>query len=146
MSSYISSVNTDSYLAVNREHKTSAISTDQNDLSFAKALKILTGSSSTSVNANDLFVRDEITDDPFSVELSSANDTYGSAENDSEISLESSEIASRFSVLSSTPSSADWEVLNQGTSADDYSILGRLGDGLMTAAKFAASAYLGKVI
>ncbi len=37
-------------------------------------------------------------------------------------------------------------IIEKKVDDQDYSILSKLGDGLLTAAKFAANAYLGKVI
>ena len=57
-----------------------------------------------------------------------------------------SSLEERFSVLNNSPKKEEWELLEKKVDDQDYSILSKLGDGLLTAAKFAASAYLGKVI
>lgn len=145
MSALISRIANDSFSTIQREHKTSAVN-DQNDsdLSFAKALKILTGNSSTS--GNELFVQDDLNEQEFVFGPLETKQPYADNGSEAQECEESSEIADRFAVLNGTPSSSEWKVLNQGASAEDYSILGKLGDGLMTAAKFAAGAYLGNVI
>ncbi|MBR1613341.1 MAG: hypothetical protein IJ671_07415 [Succinivibrio sp.] len=53
----------------------------------------------------------------------------------------------RFSVLNQKYDPQEWQVL-EGNQAEesDFSVLETLGDGLMTALKFAANAYIGKVI
>ena len=54
-------------------------------------------------------------------------------------------IKEKFAVLQEDPVSKDWEVLNNQTKPDDFSILDKLGDGLLAAAKFATGMYLGKL-
>lgn len=63
--------------------------------------------------------------------------------------MSKSSLEDRFSVLNHKYNPEEWKVLNgQGeqTQESDFSILETLGDGLMTALKFAANAYIGKVI
>ncbi|SFS34097.1 hypothetical protein SAMN02910357_00210 [Succinivibrio dextrinosolvens] len=112
---------------------------------FSEALAILSGSASP--EALDELRREEneatLIDD-YSVLLNSDKFAANNSDENSENSRLNT-IKEKFAVLQEDPVSKDWEVLNNQTKPDDFSILDKLGDGLLAAAKFAAGVYLGKL-
>ena len=85
-------------------------------------------------------------DNYFLSQLSSAYQDSASDETEEVTANNKSSLEERFSVLNNSPKKEEWELLEKKVDDQNYSILSKLGDGLLTAAKFAASAYLGKVI
>ncbi len=112
---------------------------------FSEALAILSGAASP--EALDEQRRDEaevsLIDD-YSVLLNSDKFATKTSDENSENSRLNT-IKEKFAVLQEDPVSKDWEVLNNQTKPDDFSILDKLGDGLLAAAKFATGLYLGKL-
>ncbi len=126
-------------------HSLDGVDHRKNKNEFSEALAILSGAASS--EALDELKREEkevsLIDD-YSVLLNS--DKFGnksSDENNENSRLNT--IKEKFAVLQEDPVSKDWEVLNNQTKPDDFSILDKLGDGLLAAAKFATGLYLGKI-
>ena len=157
MSATLTRSSLDSYLNLNVQNSNSVTqnnlhvsSNSDNGVDFAKALSILTSSANKTDSFKDSFSSNSVlsdTDDnyflsqPSSAYQNSANDDTEEVTANNKSSLEE-----RFSVLNNSPKKEEWELLEKKVDDQDYSILSKLGDGLLTAAKFAASAYLGKVI
>ncbi len=111
---------------------------------FAEALAVLSKASGTSaLNTEDreeqLELLNQYSDIAVSGNVEVSDATLAEAK-----SSKLQNIKEKFAVLEEDPASKDWSVLEDQTSSDDFSILDKIGDGLLYAAKFAASAYLGK--
>lgn len=147
----------DSYLNLNVQNSNSVTqnnlhvsSNSDNGVDFAKALSILTSSANKTDSFKDSFssnsVLSDTDDNYFLSQLSSAYQNSGNDDTEEITANNKSSLEERFSVLNNSPKKEEWELLEKKVDDQDYSILSKLGDGLLTAAKFAASAYLGKVI
>lgn len=147
----------DSYLNLNVQNSNSVTqnnlhvsSNSDNGVDFAKALSILTSSANKTDSFKDSFssnsVLSDTDDNYFLSQLSSAYQNSANDDTEEVTANNKSSLEERFSVLNNSPKKEEWELLEKKVDDQDYSILSKLGDGLLTAAKFAASAYLGKVI
>lgn len=147
----------DSYLNLNVQNSNSVTqnnlhvsSNSDNGVDFAKALSILTSSANKTDSFKDSFssnsVLSDTDDNYFLSQLSSAYQNSGNDDTEEITANNKSSLEERFSVLNNSPKKEEWELLEKKVDDQNYSILSKLGDGLLTAAKFAASAYLGKVI
>ena len=126
-------------------HSLDVVDHNKNKNEFSEALAILSGAASPNA-LNELKAdRQEFsyTDDSSIVFYSDKTQNQSLEENSENSRLNS--IKEKFAVLEEDPMSKDWEVLNNQTKPDDFSILDKLGDGLLAAVKFAAGAYLGKI-
>lgn len=157
MSATLTRSSLDSYLNLNVQNSNSVTQNNlqvsknsDNGVDFAKALSILTSSANKTDSFKDSFSSNrEVsdTDDNYLLsQLSSAYQDSASDETEEVTANNKSSLEERFSVLNNSPKKEEWELLEKKVDDQDYSILSKLGDGLLTAAKFAASAYLGKVI
>ena len=157
MSATLTRSSLDSYLNLNVQNSNSVIQNNlqvsknsDNGLDFAKALSILTSSANKTDSFKDSFSSNrgvsDTDDNYFLSQLSSAYQDSASDETEEVTANNKSSLEERFSVLNNSPKKEEWELLEKKVDDQDYSILSKLGDGLLTAAKFAASAYLGKVI
>lgn len=157
MSATLTRSSLDSYLNLNVQNSNSVIQNNlqvsknsDNGVDFAKALSILTSSANKTDSFKDSFSSNrgvsDIDDNYFLSQLSSAYRDSASDETEEVTANNKSSLEERFSVLNNSPKKEEWELLEKKVDDHDYSILSKLGDGLLTAAKFAASAYLGKVI
>lgn len=157
MSATLTRSSLDSYLNLNVQNSNSVtqnnlqVSKDSdNGVDFAKALSILTSSANKTDSFKDSFSSNmevsDTDDNYFLSQLSSAYQDRASDETEEVTANNKSSLEERFSVLNNSPKKEEWELLEKKVDDQDYSILSKLGDGLLTAAKFAASAYLGKVI
>lgn len=159
MSATLTRSSLDSYLSLNVQNSNSvsqnnlqANKSSDKGVDFAKALSILTStankgeSSSFSDSLSAQSGTADLDDNYFLSQLSSAYQSSANDENEAVTDSNKSSLEERFSVLNSSPKMEEWELLEKKPDEQDYSILSKLGDGLLTAAKFAASAYLGKVI
>lgn len=157
MSATLTRSSLDSYLNLNVQNSNSVTQNNlqvsknsDNGVDFAKALSILTSSANKTDCFKDSFssnsVLSDTDDNYFLSRLSSAYQDSASDETEEVTANNRSSLEERFSVLNNSPKKEEWELLEKKVDDQDYSILSKLGDGLLTAAKFAASAYLGKVI
>ena len=157
MSATLTRSSLDSYLNLNVQNSNSVTqnnlhvsSNSDNGVDFAKALSILTSSANKTDSFKDSFSSNrgvsDTDDNYFLSQLSSAYQDSASDETEDVTANNKSSLEERFSVLNNSPKKEEWELLEKKVDDQDYSILSKLGDGLLTAAKFAASAYLGKVI
>lgn len=157
MSAALTRSSLDSYLNLNVQNSNSVTqnnlhvsSNSDNGVDFAKALSILTSSANKTDSFKDSFssnsVLSDTDDNYFLSQLSSAYQNSGNDDTEEITANNKSSLEERFSVLNNSPKKEEWELLEKKVDDQDYSILSKLGDGLLTAAKFAASAYLGKVI
>ena len=157
MSATLTRSSLDSYLNLNVQNSNSVIQNNlqvsknsDNGVDFAKALSILTSSANKTDSFKDSFssnsVLSDTDDNYFLSQLSSAYQNSANDETEEVTANNKSSLEERFSVLNNSPKKEEWELLEKKVDDQDYSILSKLGDGLLTAAKFAASAYLGKVI
>lgn len=130
----------------------SGVSSKNNKVDFANALSILSDASSSA--GGQVFSLPE-KQDPYTNSVSPISSIEGDysqsalvSDGDEEEVTESKvqTLSDKFSILEDNPTKSDWSALESQTSNDDYSILDKLGDGLMTAAKFAANMYVGKLI
>ena len=156
MSATLTRSSLDSYLNLNVQNSNSVTqnnlhvsSNSDNGVDFAKALSILTSSANKTDSFKDSFssnsVLSDTDDNYFLSQLSSAYQNSGNDDTEEITANNKSSLEERFSVLNNSPKKEEWELLEKKVDDQDYSILSKLGDGLLTAAKFAASAYLGKV-
>ena len=157
MSATLTRSSLDSYLNLNVQNSNSVTQNNlqvskssDNGVDFAKALSILTSSANKTDSFKDSFssnsVLSDTDDNYFLSQLSSAYQNSGNDDTEEITANNKSSVEERFSVLNNSPKKEEWELLEKKVDDQDYSILSKLGDGLLTAAKFAASAYLGKVI
>lgn len=157
MSATLTRSSLDSYLNLNVQNSNSVTqnnlhvsSNSDNGVDFAKALSILTSSANKTDSFKDSFssnsVLSDTDDNYFLSQLSSAYQNSANDDTEEVTANNRSSLEERFSVLNNSPKNEEWELLEKKVDDQDYSILSKLGDGLLTAAKFAASAYLGKVI
>ncbi len=157
MSATLTRSSLDSYLNLNVQNSNSVTqnnlhvsSNSDNGVDFAKALSILTSSANKTDSFKDSFssnsVLSDTDDNYFLSQLSSAYQNSGNDDTEEITANNKSSLEERFSVLNNSPKKEEWELLEKKVDDQNYSILSKLGDGLLTAAKFAASAYLGKVI
>ncbi|PWM84635.1 MAG: hypothetical protein DBY31_00195 [Succinivibrio sp.] len=157
MSATLTRSSLDSYLNLNVQNSNSVTqnnlhvsSNSDNGVDFAKALSILTSSANKTDSFKDSFssnsVLSDTDDNYFLSQLSSAYQNSANDDTEEVTANNKSSLDERFSVLNNSPKKEEWELLEKKVDDQDYSILSKLGDGLLTAAKFAASAYLGKVI
>lgn len=157
MSATLTRSSLDSYLNLNVQNSNSVTqnnlhvsSNSDNGADFAKALSILTSSANKTDSFKDSFssnsVLSDTDDNYFLSQLSSAYQNSANYDTEEVTANNKSSLEERFSVLNNSPKKEEWELLEKKVDDQDYSILSKLGDGLLTAAKFAASAYLGKVI
>lgn len=157
MSATLTRSSLDSYLNLNVQNSNSVTqnnlhvsSNSDNGVDFAKALSILTSSANKTDSFKDSFSSNSVlldTDDNYFLsQLSSAYQNSANDDTEEVTANNKSSLEERFSVLNNSPKKEEWELLEKKVDDQDYSILSKLGDGLLTAAKFAASAYLGKVI
>ena len=157
MSATLTRSSLDSYLNLNVQNSNSVTqnnlhvsSNSDNGVDFAKALSILTSSANKTDSFKDSFssnsVLSDTDDNYFLSQLSSAYQNSGNDDTEEITANNKNSLEERFSVLNNSPKKEEWELLEKKVDDQDYSILSKLGDGLLTAAKFAASAYLGKVI
>lgn len=157
MSATLTRSSLDSYLNLNVQNSNSVTQNNlqvsknsDNGVDFAKALSILTSSANKTDSFKDSFSSNsglsDTDDNYFLSQLSSAYQDSASDETEGVTANNRSSLEERFSVLNNSPKKEEWELLEKKVDDQDYSILSKLGDGLLTAAKFAASAYLGKVI
>ena len=157
MSATLTRSSLDSYLNLNVQNSNSVTQNNlqvsknsDNGVDFAKALSILTSSANKTDSFKDSFSSNrgvsDTDDNYFLSQLSSAYQDSASDETEDVTANNKSSLEERFSVLNNSPKKEEWELLEKKVDDQDYSILSKLGDGLLTAAKFAASAYLGKVI
>lgn len=157
MSATLTRSSLDSYLNLNVQNSNSVTQNNlqvsknsDNGVDFAKALSILTSSANKTDSFKDSFSSNrevsDTDDNYFLSQLSSAYQDSASDETEEVTANNKSSLEERFSVLNNSPKKEEWELLEKKVDDQDYSILSKLGDGLLTAAKFAASAYLGKVI
>ncbi len=157
MSATLTRSSLDSYLNLNVQNSNSVTqnnlhvsSNSDNGVDFAKALSILTSSANKTDSFKDSFssnsVLSDTDDNYFLSQLSSAYQNSANDDTEEVTANNKSSLEERFSVLNNSPKNEEWELLEKKVDDQDYSILSKLGDGLLTAAKFAASAYLGKVI
>lgn len=157
MSATLTRSSLDSYLNLNVQNSNSVTqnnlhvsSNSDNGVDFAKALSILTSSANKTDSFKDSFssnsVLSDTDDNYFLSQLSSAYQNSANDDTEEVTANNKSSLEERFSVLNNSPKKEEWELLEKKVDDQDYSILSKLGDGLLTAAKFVASAYLGKVI
>ncbi|MDD6377237.1 MAG: hypothetical protein PUG27_05465 [Succinatimonas sp.] len=157
MSATLTRSSLDSYLNLNVQNSNSVTqnnlhvsSNSDNGVDFAKALSILTSSANKTDSFKESFssnsVLSDTDDNYFLSQLSSAYQNSANDDTEEVTANNKSSLEERFSVLNNSPKKEEWELLEKKVDDQDYSILSKLGDGLLTAAKFAASAYLGKVI
>ena len=157
MSATLTRSSLDSYLNLNVQNSNSVTQNNlqvsknsDNGVDFAKALSILTSSANKTDSFKDSFSSNrevsDTDDNYFLSQLSSADQDSASDETEEVTANNKSSLEERFSVLNNSPKKEEWELLEKKVDDQNYSILSKLGDGLLTAAKFAASAYLGKVI
>ena len=157
MSATLTRSSLDSYLNLNVQNSNSVTQNNlqvsknsDNGVDFAKALSILTSSANKTDSFKDSFssnsVLSDTDDNYFLSQLSSAYQNSANDDTEEVTANNKSSLEERFSVLNNSPKKDEWELLEKKVDDQDYSILSKLGDGLLTAAKFAASAYLGKVI
>lgn len=157
MSATLTRSSLDSYLNLNVQNSNSVTqnnlhvsSNSDNGVDFAKALSILTSSANKTDSFKDSFSSNmegsDTDDNYFLSQLSSAYQNSANDDTEEVTANNKSSLEERFSVLNNSPKKEEWELLEKKVDDQDYSILSKLGDGLLTAAKFAASAYLGKVI
>ena len=157
MSATLTRSSLDSYLNLNVQNSNSVTqnnlhvsSNSDNGVDFAKALSILTSSANKTDSFKDSFssnsVLSDTDDNYFLSQLSSAYQNSANDDTEEVTANNKSSLEERFSVLNNSPKKEEWELLEKKVDDQDYAILSKLGDGLLTAAKFAASAYLGKVI
>ena len=157
MSATLTRSSLDSYLNLNVQNSNSVTqnnlhvsSNSDNGVDFAKALSILTSSANKTDSFKDSFssnsVLSDTDDNYFLSQLSSAYQNSANDDTEEVTANNKSSLEERFSVLNNSPKKEEWELLEKKVDDQDYSILSKLGAGLLTAAKFAASAYLGKVI
>ena len=157
MSATLTRSSLDSYLNLNVQNSNSVTQNNlqvsknsDNGVDFAKALSILTSSANKTDSFKDSFssnsVLSDTDDNYFLSQLSSAYQNSGNDDTEEITANNKSSLEERFSVLNNSPKKEEWELLEKKVDDQDYSILSKLGDGLLTAAKFAANAYLGKVI
>ena len=157
MSATLTRSSLDSYLNLNVQNSNSVTQNNlqisknsDNGVDFAKALSILTSSANKADSFKDSFSSNsglsDTDDNYFLSQLSSAYQNSANDETEEVTANNKSSLEERFSVLNNSPKKEEWELLEKKPDEQDYSILSKLGDGLLTAAKFAASAYLGKVI
>ena len=157
MSATLTRSSLDSYLNLNVQNSNSVTQNNlqvsknsDNGVDFAKALSILTSSANKTDSFKDSFSSNrevsDTDDNYFLSQLSSAYQNSGNDDTEEITANNKSSLEERFSVLNNSPKKEEWELLEKKVDDQDYSILSKLGDGLLTAAKFAASAYLGKVI
>lgn len=157
MSATLTRSSLDSYLNLNVQNSNSVTqnnlhvsSNSDNGVDFAKALSILTSSANKTDSFKDSFssnsVLSDTDDNYFLSQLSSAYQNSANDDTEEVTANNKSSLEERFSVLNNSPKKEEWELLEKKVDDQDYSILSKLGDGLLTAAKFAASAYLGKMI
>ena len=118
---------------------------------FAEALAVLSNAAnnknSLTVNGSNSFSSD-FEQEYFGPKLGGNAPLLESEEEVAAIAQESIRLKSiqdKFAVLEDNPVQKDWDVLEPQTQSDDFSILDKLGDGLMAAVKFAAGTYLGKL-
>ena len=152
MSATLTRSSLDSYLNLNVQNSNSVtqnnlqVSKDSdNGVDFAKALSILTSSANKTDSFKDSFSSNmevsDTDDNYFLSQLSSAYQDSASDETEEVTANNKSSLEERFSVLNNSPKKEEWELLEKKVDDQDYSILSKLGDGLLTAAKFAASDY-----
>ena len=157
MSATLTRSSLDSYLNLNVQNSNSVTQNNlqvsknsDNGVDFAKALSILTSSANKTDSFKESFssnsVLSDTDDNYFLSQLSSAYQNSANDDTEEVTANNRSSLEERFSVLNNSPKKEEWELLEKKVDDQDYSILSKLGDGLLTAAKFAASAYLGKVI
>lgn len=157
MSATLTRSSLDSYLNLNVQNSNSVTQNNlqvsknsDNGVDFAKALSILTSSANKTDSFKDSFSSNsglsDTDDNYFLSQLSSAYQDSASDETEEVTANNRSSLEERFSVLNNSPKKEEWELLEKKVDDQDYSILSKLGDELLTASKFAASAYLGKVI
>lgn len=157
MSATLTRSSLDSYLNLNVQNSNSVTQNNlqvsknsDNGVDFAKPLSILTSSANKTDSFKDSFSSNsglsDTDDNYFLSQLSSAYQDSASDETEEVTANNRSSLEERFSVLNNSPKKEEWELLEKKVDDQDYSILSKLGDGLLTAAKFAANAYLGKVI
>lgn len=157
MSATLTRSSLDSYLNLNVQNSNSVTQNNlqvyknsDNGVDFAKALSIMTSSANKTDSFKDSFSSNmgmsDTDDNYFLSQLSSAYQDSASDETEEVTANNKSSLEERFSVLNNSPKKEEWELLEKKVDDQDYSILSKLGDGLLTAAKFATSAYLGKVI
>ena len=157
MSATLTRSSLDSYLNLNVQNSNSVTQNNlqvsknsDNGVDFAKALSILTSSANKTDSFKDSFSSNrgvsDTDDNYFLSQLSSAYQNSANDDTEEVTANNKSSLEERFSVLNNSPKKEEWELLEKKVDDQDYSILSKLGDGLLTAAKFAASAYLGKVI
>ena len=157
MSATLTRSSLDSYLNLNVQNSNSVTQNklqisknSDNGVDFAKALSILTSSANKTDSFKDSFSSNnglsDTDDNYFLSQLSSAYQNSANDDTEEVTANNKSSLEERFSVLNNSPKKEEWELLEKKPDEQDYSILSKLGDGLLTAAKFAASAYLGKVI
>ena len=157
MSATLTRSSLDSYLNLNVQNSNSVTqnnlhvsSNSDNGVDFAKALSILTSSANKTDSFKDSFSSNrgvsDTDDNYFLSRLSPADQNSANDDTEEVTANNKSSLEERFSVLNNSPKKEEWELLEKKVDDQDYSILSKLGDGLLTAAKFAASAYLGKVI
>ena len=157
MSATLTRSSLDSYLNLNVQNSNSVtqnnlhVSSDSdNGVDFAKALSILTSSANKTDSFKESFSSNSVlsdTDDNYFLStLSSAYQKSANDEPEEVTANNKSSLEERFSVLNNSPKKEEWELLEKKVDDQDYSILSKSGDGSLTAAKFAASSYLGKVI
>lgn len=157
MSATLTRSSLDSYLNLNVQNSNSVTQNNlqvsknsDNGVDFAKALSILTSSANKTDSFKDSFSSNrevsDTDDNYFLSQLSFAYQDSASDETEEVTANNRSSLEERFSVLNNSPKKEEWELLEKKVDDQDYSILSKLGDGLLTAAKFATSAYLGKVI
>ncbi|MBO6155885.1 MAG: hypothetical protein J6O24_00385 [Succinivibrio sp.] len=157
MSATLTRSSLDSYLNLNVQNSNSVTqnnlhvsSNSDNGVDFAKALSILTSSANKTDSFKESFssnsVLSDTDDNYFLSQLSSAYQNSANDDTEEVTANNKSSLEESFSVLNNSPKKEEWELLEKKVDDQDYSILSKLGDGLLTAAKFAASAYLGKVI
>lgn len=157
MSATLTRSSLDSYLNLNVQNSNSVTQNSlqlsknsDNGVDFAKALSILTSSANKADSFKDSLSSNsglsDTDDNYFLSQLSSAYQDSANDETEEATANNKSSLEERFSVLNNSPKKEEWKLLEKKPDEQDYSILSKLGDGLLTAAKFAASAYLGKVI
>ena len=106
---------------------------------FAKALAILNGNASSSNSYLNQDPKGQLLESGFTLELDENSDTVTVKE-------EPSKLEERFAALYNKPTADDYAVLESNPTQSDFSILDTLGDGLMFAAKIAASGFLKGVL
>ncbi len=161
MSATLTRASLDSYPSLNVQNSNSATSTvisnhnlstdSDNGVDFAKALSILSSSAAQGMNSvyNDTLSADTdvlSSDDSFLSDCGASFKRIISEDSEDKAGTVRSSLEERFSVLNNSPKKEEWELLEKRPDEQDYSVLSKLGDGLLAAAKLAAGAYLGKVI